>query len=287
MSADLKSLMHPSDPTVAYLTGQLHPSQGPLLEAFAAESDATLEVCAPTLDMPYGEHPRAVFDFYRSVLPWRGTLAYLHAGFWQARDKAHFRFLAPAFLAAGVDVVLINYPLCPDVSLRDLVDTVRRGLPRILAFLREQSRGGEQMVVAGHSAGGHIAVELALTDWRAAAHVPSPIAGIVPISGIYDLAPLRDTRLNDKLLLDAAEAQAMSPLHRVADVLPPAHFIVGGLETPAFRAQTEAMHAAWLAGNGASALQQVEDANHFSVLRALALDGAAFATVMRLFEAAG
>ncbi|WP_210253223.1 alpha/beta hydrolase [Beijerinckia sp. L45] len=282
MTADLTALMHPADATAAYLTGQLHPSQGALLEAFAAESDATLSAYAPALDIPYGAHPRAVFDVYRSALPWRGTLAFLHAGFWQARDKAPFRFLAPAFLAAGVDVVFINYPLCPDVSLRSLVETVRGGVSVILAHLKREGRGGDTMVVAGHSAGGHIAVELALTDWRARGLAASSVHAIVPISGIYDLAPLRDTRLNDKLLLDAAEAQAMSPLHRVAGTLPPAHFIVGGLETPAFRAQSEAMHGAWVTEGGESALQQVEGADHFSLLRALAADGAAFAAVMGL-----
>jgi arylformamidase len=282
MTGDLAALMHPADATAAYLTGQLRPSQGPLLEAFVAESEATLAAYMPTLDIPYGGHPRAVFDFYRSTLPWRGTLAFFHAGFWQARDKAPFRFLAPAFLAAGVDVLLVNYPLCPDVSLRALVQTIRAGVPAILAHLTREGRGGDAMVVAGHSAGGHIAVELALTDWGPAA----PIAGIVPISGIYDLTPLRDTRLNDKLLLDVAEAEAMSPLHRVAGSLPPAHFIVGGLETPAFRAQTEAMHDAWRVGGGLSTMQQVEDADHFSVLRAIAADGAAFAPVMRLFAPA-
>jgi arylformamidase len=161
-------------------------------------------------------------------------------------------------MAAGIDVALVNYPLCPDVSLRGLVTSARASIPEILHAVRDIGRGGDRLVAAGHSAGGHIAVELALAG--------APVSAVIAISGIYELAPLLGTRLNDKLRLDMAEARAMSPLHRVSGALPPALFIVGGLETPEFRAQSEAMHLAWRAA-GASAYRQVEGADHFSVLR--------------------
>jgi arylformamidase len=251
-------LAHPADATHAYLTGQLHPSQAGLLAAFAAEGQAAVAAYAPILDIAYGGHEREVFDLFVSQNPWRGTVAYFHAGYWQGRDKAQFRFLAAPFMAAGIDVALVNYPLCPDVSLRQLMESAKASISGILHAVREIGRGGDALVAAGHSAGGHIAVELALAG--------APISAVIAISGIYELAPLLLTTLNDKLRLDAAEARAMSPLHRVAGALPPALFIVGGLETPEFRAQSEAMHLAWRAG-GASTYREVEGADHFSVLR--------------------
>jgi arylformamidase len=251
-------LAHPADATHAYLTGQLHPSQAALLEAFVTEGEAAVAAYAPLLGIAYGGHERELFDLFVSPDPWRGTLAYFHAGYWQGRDKAQFRFLASAFMAAGVDVALVNYPLCPDVSLRQLLRSAQASIPEILRTLRERGRCGKDLIAAGHSAGGHIAVELALAG--------APISAVIAISGIYELAPLLATKLNDKLRLDAAEARAMSPLHRVAGPLPPALFIVGGEETPEFRAQSEAMHLAWRTG-GRSTYQQVEGADHFSVLR--------------------
>jgi arylformamidase len=251
-------LAHPADATHAYLTGQLHPSQAQLLEDFAAEGQAAVATHAPVLDIAYGAHEREVFDLFVSQQPWRGTLAYFHAGFWQSRDKAPFRFLATPFMAAGIDVALVNYPLCPDVSLRRLVGSAAASIPKILETVRERGRGGDRLVAAGHSAGGHIATELALAG--------APVSAVVAISGIYELAPLLGTRLNDKLRLDADEARAMSPLHRIAGALPPAFFIVGGLETPEFRAQSEAMHLAWAVG-GKSTYREYEGADHFSVLR--------------------
>lgn len=251
-------LAHPTDATYAYLTGQLHPSHAGLLKDFTAESAAAVTDYAPLLDVAYGAHERELFDLFISPQPWRGTMAYFHAGYWQGRDKAQFRFLSPPFMAAGIDIALVNYPLCPDVSLRQIVRSAEASIPAILQTVREMGRGGERLIAAGHSAGGHIAAELALAGL--------PVSAVVAISGIYDLAPLRTTSLNDKLRLDAAEARAMSPLHRVAGLLPPAMFMVGGLETPQFQAQSEAMQLAWRAA-GQSSYRQIEGADHFSVLR--------------------
>lgn len=251
-------LAHPADPTHAYLTGQIHPSQTQLLADFSAESEAAIAAFAPRLDIPYGGHEREVFDLFVSPKPWRATLAYFHAGYWQARDKAQFRFLSTPFMAAGIDVALVNYPLCPDVPLHRLVRSAKASIPEILHVVGGMGRGGEGLIAAGHSAGGHIAVELALAG--------ASVDAIIAISGIYELAPLLATRLNDNLRLDADEARAMSPLHRVAGTLPPALFIVGGLETPEFRAQSEAMSLAWRAA-GRSTYLPIEGADHFSVLR--------------------
>ena len=284
MIIDLDALAHPPDPVTAYLTGQRRPSQGPLLDAFAAESAATLDALRPVLDLRYGTHPRETFDLYANDAPWRGTVVYLHAGYWQSRDKAQFRFLAPSVLAHGLDLVLMNYPLCPDVTLGGLTAGIRDGLPKVLKTLEARGRGGREVVLAGHSAGAHLAVELALTDWTAHG-VPRPvIRGILPISGVYELTPLVSTPLNDNLRLDAAEARRCSPVRRVAGRLPPACFVVGALETPEFRAQTDAMHLAWTAGGGSSSCRTVEAADHFGVLRALDPGGEILRAVSRMAE---
>jgi arylformamidase len=253
-------LAHPADATQAYLTGQLHPSQTPLLAEYAAQSEAAVAAYAPLLDLAYGAHERERFDLFVAPAPWRGTLAYVHAGYWQGRDKAQFRFIAAPFMAAGIDVALVNYPLCPEVSVRRIVRSAAASIPRILDAARALGRGGAGLIAAGHSAGGHIAAELALGG--------AAMEAVIAISGIYELAPLLATSLNEKLRLDAGEARAMSPLHRVGGALPPALFMVGGRETPEFRAQSEAMHRAWQAA-GRSTYREIEGADHFSVLRAL------------------
>jgi arylformamidase len=261
------------DPIFQYMLGQVNATQPPLLAAYERESLAAVEALRPALDLRYGPHPRQCFDFFRAAAA-TGTLVYLHAGYWQSRDKAPFRFIAPAFVQAGLNVALVNYPLCPEVTLEALTEAVRDAVPALLAFA-----GGQGLIAAGHSAGAHLAVELALTDWRGRGLEGSPIRGLVALSGVYDLVPLLSTPLNDKLRLDRPSARAASPVFRMRGGMPAGLFAVGGLETAAFQEQTSAMAAAWQRAGNAAQTITVAEADHFSLLRSLGPGGELFEAV--------
>ncbi|APW39984.1 hypothetical protein RD110_24560 [Rhodoferax koreense] len=249
-----------------YVEGQGRPGFATLIPRFEALSAAA--ATNGRLDIRYGEAARECFDFFGADQP-RATLVFFHAGYWQSRDKATFRFIAPAFTRHGVQVALVNYPLCPHVSIGHLVEAARRAVTAVRAHVASLGGGGLPLVAAGHSAGGHIAVELAFTRW-ASRQPPAPaIDAVVALSGIYDLAPLTRTTLNANLGLDAASALRHSPLWRVPLLAPPALFAVGASETPAFLSQTNAMHAAWLAAGHTSTQHVVADADHFTLLNAL------------------
>ena len=172
---------------------------------------------------------------------------------------------------------MVGYPLCPEVTLADIVDAAGRALSAVAA------RVGGPLVLSGHSAGAHLAVELALSEWPAA--LQERLAGVAALSGIYDLEPLLATPLNDKLRLDMAAARRHSPIHRLHGGLPPALFAVGATETPAFLAQNAAMHAAWLAAGNQAASLEVAGADHFSLLQGFAPGAALLAAVLSLVPA--
>lgn len=241
-----------------YVTGQSRPSFPALFADFERESDRAVQP-GVELDIAYGPHPRQWFDFFPAAGAARATLLYFHAGYWQSRDKAGFRFLAPPLAADGFNVALVNYPLCPDVRIAALVEAASASVAAI-----EARGGGAPLILAGHSAGGQIAVELGLR---------TPVKGIFAISGVFDLAPLIGTSLNAKLRLDRAEAIAVSPIHRVEGRAPPAVFAVGETETKAFRDQSRAMCRAWTEAGNAASLVTVAGADHFSILRSLTNPG--------------
>lgn len=251
------------DPTFEYLTGQLKPAHPEMVEDFVREGDEAVATLRPRLDLAYGEHPRERFDLFTAPNA-TATILYLHAGYWQGRDKSQFRFLARNWVGAGFKAAFSNHPLCPEVTLEELTESVRRAVPAVL-----DSAAEENLVVIGHSAGAHLAVELALTDWPARGLDRNPVRAIVGLSGVYDLEPLLATPLNDKLRLDRDTARAASPVHRVRAGMPQAIFAVGGNETAAFQAQSRDMCAAWReAGNTASTIT-VDGADHFTLLRHL------------------
>ena len=257
------------DAQFQYVTGQGRPGFATLLPDFEARSAAVAAAAgAGTLDIRYGEAARETFDFFPASGAALGLLVYFHAGYWQSRDKSLFRFIAPAFTAQGLQVALVNYPLCPHVSLGHLLDATRRGLVAVRAHAITHGGADLPVVVAGHSAGGHIAVELALLESTA------PLAGVLALSGVYDLAPLRGTTLNVNLGLEVSTAQRYSPLHRVPTrALPPAVFAVGGDETPAFLQQNQQMAHAWQQAGHPAQVEEVPGTDHFTVLEELVRAG--------------
>ena len=250
-----------------YVEGQARPGFATLLPRFEAGSiDAARQ---GQLDLRYGEAVREAFDFFPAAQP-RATLVFFHAGYWQSRDKSTFRFIAPAFTRHGVQVALVNYPLCPHVALGDLVAAARRALLAVRRHAAAAAGADLPLIASGHSAGAHIAVELAFTRWTSHQPPGRPIDAVLALSGIYDLAPLTGTTLNANLGLDAASALRHSPLWRVPPMAPPALFAVGADETPAFLAQSHAMRQAWLEAGHPADLCEVAGADHFTLLGALA-----------------
>jgi len=273
-------------PEYQYVTGQRRETFPALFTAFEAANARALAARAWQADIPYGAHARETFDLFPAMGPARGTVVYLHAGYWQSRDKSQFRFLAPALCEAGFNVALAGYPLCPDVTLAALTAGVRQALPAVAAALPPDQRG-LPLIVAGHSAGGHLAVELALSQGPDTPR-ETRIAGIVPVSGIYDLAPLVQTTLNERLRLDAEQARACSPRFRLRAGLPPAIFVVGREETPEFLRQNDGMAQAWRASGNAAQSIAVAGQDHFSLLDVLARrDGLLVEWVRELAGGAG
>ncbi|WP_216621310.1 alpha/beta hydrolase [Cupriavidus necator] len=256
-----------TDAEFQYVAGQSRPTFAALLAGFEARSAAAIHTGNCRLDLAYGPAPRQRFDFFVAQGRPRGTLAYFHAGYWQSRDKASFRFIAPAFTRLGLHVALVNYPLCPAVSLGALIEAASAAIGAIGAYAAIDGQHSPPLVLAGHSAGGHIAVELALAQ-AGRPHAPTPaIAGVVALSGIYDLAPLVGTSLNRNLMLDTASATAHSPLHRLKPGCPAALFAVGADETLAFVEQSRHMCKGWQQAGNDAALEVAPGADHFSVLQ--------------------
>jgi arylformamidase len=247
-----------------YLEGQGRPGFPALLADYQRLSDEVAADTRARLDVPYGPHERQRFDHFPAMSPALGVLLYYHAGYWQSRDKSLFRFLAPYFQQRGFHVVLVNYPLCPQVSLAELVASVRPSVPAVWHYLHGQGITGLPLAVSGHSAGGHLAVELALTHTDG----PAAVQGVWGISGVYNPEPLVQTTLNQKLGLDDKTAQAANVIRRVQPGRVPGLWMVGGSETDAFLQQNAHMHSAWQAAGNASTCLVVPDADHFTVLQA-------------------
>ena len=219
------------------------------------EAAEAARIARPRETVAYGPGPREVMDVF-SAGDDAPVVVFLHGGYWQALDKDWFSGLAPALLAHGVGLAIPSYDLAPAVRLGQILSQVRAAVEAIRA------RTGKRPVVFGHSAGGHMAACM-LSEGRASA--------AVAISGVFDLAPLIPTSLNEALRLDEMEAAALSPIHwPVPDGSTPGGTIldcvVGGEESPEFLRQSRVMAELWGARGVETRYEALPGLNHFTVL---------------------
>ena len=216
------------------------------------------------LDVPFGDRPGERLDIW----PGSGAspiLLFIHGGYWRAFDKKMFRFVAQLFVEAGACVVLNNYDLCPDVSMDEITRQNRAALAWI--YKNAASIGGDpgRMHVTGHSAGGHLTAMLLATGWEEFGLPADPVKGAVPLSGLFDLEPLRLSYLNADLRMDEAESRRNSPLHHLPKWMPPTVVVVGGGETDEFRRQSRLYTDACRAAGFPVSYLEVGDLDHVNV----------------------
>jgi arylformamidase len=234
---------------------------------FAQASAAARDAYRPQLDLRFGPNPKETLDLFVPATPARGTLLFIHGGYWRALDKADHLFVAPAFVDAGYAVAVANYDLCPAVSIATIVDECRRALAWIV---QEGERHGAspRIVAAGHSAGGHLAAMLMATPAQTFGCERHPLAGAVSVSGVHDLRPLTLFSFNSDLRLDDAEAARLSPILAAPHTDAPLVVAVGADETSEFVRQAALMWDAWPRNRprASAGPLSVADRHHFSVV---------------------
>ncbi len=234
-------------------------------EAFRDGSNARL-------DLPYGVSPRERLDLF-SISQNAPLLAFIHGGYWQRGAKEMYSFVAEPFVAAGFSVAILGYDLCPLVSLRDITGQIQRAVIWLWRNAGELAIDRNRIVLAGASAGGHLTAFAAASDWiglTAGDLQRSPIAAAIPISGLYELEPLRHTSINVSLGLDAATAAELSPLSMKARFGIPQLVVVGGTESEEFHRQADT-YAAQI-GQAGIAVERFDEphVDHFDIVNRFA-----------------
>jgi len=215
-------------------------------------------------NIPYGGHERERLDLFRSPAS-RGTLVFLHGGYWRAFGREDFSWIAQPFVQAGITVVVPSYPLCPLADLPEICGSVSRAMEYIVrAVLTPAER--QRIVMAGHSAGAHLVAHY-MARLPQERRPGCTLDAAVCISGIFDLLPLLHTKLLSEMGWRAAGLHEVSPLYAPAPHRGQLMLAVGGSETREFRRQSERLADAW--AERCTKLLDVPGRNHFEVLDAL------------------
>ena len=168
------------------------------------------------LDQRYGEAPGETLDLFPARKGDGSCMMFIHGGYWRSRDKQDFSFLAPAWVDAGVSLAVVNYDLCPAVTVEEIVRQMLRASRWLWLHAEDYGMDEDRLYVCGHSAGGHLTAMMMAAVWPAFdARLPKDLfKGGLAISGIYDLRPMVQVDwLNGDLRLD--EAAALKALPRL------------------------------------------------------------------------
>lgn len=248
------------------------PDVDDLLQNWIDRSAAWREYADALLDQAYGEHERERVDLFRSGRSDAPLLVYIHGGYWQRGDKSMYSFVAQAFNAAGIDVAVVGYPLCPEVSMSALTDSIRSALAWLYRSAGKLRINRERINLSGHSAGGHLTAMGLVTNWPLlAGDLPANLlkSGIA-LSGLFRLQPLLPTSISTALHLTEAEITQLSPVFAPAPATIPTLVVVGGAESKQFFVQADDLVRAW--SNDMRQIERYDEpgVDHFDLVNRLA-----------------
>ena len=229
-----------------------------LIAARNAEAAPFRAARAGHLDLRYGATDRTAWDLFPARDPSAPCLVFIHGGYWQRNRREDFCAFMAGALERGWSAALPGYTLGPEASLTQIVAEIRASLDWLAAHGAEHGIAG-RVVLSGWSAGGHLTA-MALDH-------PRVSAGLA-ISGIFELAPIRDTDLDEKLHLTEAELAALSPM-RLPVVGKPLAIAYGSAELPELMRQSRHFHGLRAEAHAPGALIPVSGADHFRILEAL------------------
>lgn len=143
-------------------------------------------------DVSFGPHDRQAYDVYlphgaARPLP---VVVFLHPGAWQRRDKRAVRTMF--VLEHGFALVSIGYRLAQHARFPAQVRDVNDGLRHLIAHAADYGIDPDRMVLAGTSAGAHLASLAVLARDHAAFHPIEGLSprGVVAVYGAYDMPQL-------------------------------------------------------------------------------------------------
>lgn len=245
------------------------------LDGWAADSAAARERLPGRLDIAYGASPEELLDVI--VPPGLADAApvqiLIHGGYWKALGKDDFTFLASPLAGAGVISVVVNYALCPTVSMSELVAQCRRAVRWTRDNIAQFGGDPQRLHVTGHSAGGHLAAMMAATCWAERDGGVPVIRSVTSLSGLYDLSPVQACFVQADLRLTEQEVVDNSPMTMALPSGTDMLLAVGADETEAFRWHTRA-YAHKCGSQGLPLVcMEVPDRHHYSVVNALCEKG--------------
>ncbi len=236
-----------------------------LSKARAAQARKVRESAKSWLDVPYGKSPREKADIYAANKPGGPVFVYLHGGYWRGGSKEDNCNFAPTFTKRGATVVLVEYDLCPQVTVSDIVGEARSAIAWIYRNIAGYGGDPGKIYLAGASAGGHLTAMALANDWEKQSLPPNIIKGALAMSGVYDLDMVMRISVQEEVRLTPEMVQENSPFLQPMMAGCPILVAVGGAEPKGWQQMSEDYFNYCKARGLSVEYLVVPGANHYTV----------------------
>lgn len=175
-------------------------------------------------DIAYGPSPRHRLDVYRAAgragpqAP-HPVVIFFYGGSWKSGDRSVYQFVGSALAARGITTVIPDYRLYPEVKFPSFVEDAALAYRWAADNL---ATACTPLVIAGHSAGAHIAALLALDPRYRTAAAPGrpPPSAWIGLAGPYAFDPTTWASTRD--IFSGASTDRTRPVTFVGPQSPPA-----------------------------------------------------------------
>lgn len=258
------------------------PDIGTYISRYQAESKLVRNKMSPVRDVQYGPSEDERLDLFRTE-DCTGPLAlFFHGGYWRRLHKNDFSFVADELVKRGVNVGIVNYGLAPKTPLREITAQAIRAVAYCSRSASKFGYNPTNITVFGHSAGGQLAAMCALTDWKAQSLPDDVVGGLVSISGLHELEPLKYSFANEWLSLTEEDVATLSPLRLVRKTKAFLVAAAGAKESDSFKEQARSFVKAWVATGSQGAYYESPGDNHYTIcLRLIEPEHALVKAVLR------
>ncbi len=231
----------------------------------AAQAKKVRETAKSRLNVPYGSSPREKVDIYAADRPNGTVLVYIHGGYWRSGSKEDNCNFVPTFTKRGTTVVLVEYDLCPQVTVTEIVRQTRSAIAWVYKNIVGYGGDPGKIFVSGHSAGGHLTAMALAHDWSKEGVPQDCIKGAVATSGVFDLDVVMRISVQEQVCMTPEIAALNSPFKNPPRVKCPLVIAVGGAEPKGWQQMSEDYFSYCKRQNMSVEYLIVPQANHYTM----------------------
>lgn len=176
------------------------------------------------------------------------VLIFIHGGNWNSGTKSQYNLIGRNWAQKKVVYVIIDYPLSPDATYREMADYTARSVKWVKDNIAAYGGDPDRIFLSGHSAGGHLAALVSTDDrYFQKLGIENPVRGLILIDAagldmygylLEEKFPNGNTYLKT-FTSDPKNWKDATPLYHLHKNMPPMFILRGEKTYPSIIASNE------------------------------------------------